>query len=79
MLQYYLLGGEIMTMSEKRKKYLLDYQKEKVRRIPLNVSFAKYDEIKKASEAAGESVNGYIKKAIDLRLSVDGVESVPEE
>ena len=57
-----------MSMSEERKQYLLNYQKEKVRRIPLNVSFSKYAEIKEASEKAGESVNGYIKKAIDLRL-----------
>lgn len=68
-----------MTMSEKRKNYLLNYQKEKLRRIPLNVSFSKYDEIKEAATAAGESVSGYIKKAIDLRLYADSAESVSND
>lgn len=31
----------------------------------------KYEEIKAAATAAGESVNGYIKKAVDQRMEHD--------
>ena len=61
-----------MPLSEKalanKREYIKEYTKENIRRIPLNVQKSKYDEIKKASEEAGETVSGYIKKAIDNRL-----------
>ena len=38
------------------------------KRIPLDVPKDKYEEIKAAADAAGEKVNGYIKKAIDMRI-----------
>lgn len=49
-------------------KYKIDYAKEHYKRIPLDVTPDKYDEIKKTSARMGESVNGYIKKAINDRL-----------
>lgn len=36
--------------------------------IPLDVQKEKYDEIKAAADKAGETVNGYIKKAIEQRM-----------
>lgn len=57
-----------MTMSEQRKDYLYSYQKEKLKRIPLDVQKEKYEEIKAAADTVGETVNGYIKKAIDERM-----------
>lgn len=54
-----------MPISEQRKEYLYGYQKSKLKRIPLDVQKEKYEEIKAAADAAGEKVNGYIKKAID--------------
>lgn len=60
-----------MTMSNERKAYLYNYQKENLKRIPLDVPISKYEEIKRASEKAGETVNGYIKKAIDMRMRND--------
>lgn len=57
-----------MTLSDQRKEYLYDYQKSKLKRIPLDVQKEKYEEIKAAADHAGESVNGYIKKAIDERM-----------
>ena len=51
-----------MTMSEQRKDYLYSYQKEKLKRIPLDVQKEKHEEIKAHADAAGEKVNGYIKK-----------------
>ena len=62
----------IMPLSEKaiakKKQYIKEYAKNNLKRIPLDVQIEKYEEIKKASEEAGETVNGYIKKAIDNRL-----------
>lgn len=64
-----------MPLSEKalenKKKYSMEYAKKNFKRIPLDVRIEKYDEIKQASEKASETVNGYIKKAIDARLEND--------
>lgn len=60
-----------MALSEQRKEYLYGYQKSKLKRIPLDVQKEKYEEIASAASTAGESVNGYIKKAIDKRLESD--------
>lgn len=58
---------------ENKKQYIRDYTKKNLKRIPLNVQRSKYDEILQASKNVGESVNGYIKKAIDMRLDIDCV------
>ncbi len=55
-------------MTFDKKAYDLKYAKDKLKRIPLDVPKEKYDEIKAAADHAGESVNGYIKKAVDLRM-----------
>lgn len=61
---------ETQAMSDlsNKTKYDLEYAQKKLKRIPLDVQKEKYDEIKAAATAAGESVNGYIKKAIDDRM-----------
>ena len=48
-----------------------EYAKNKLKRIPLDVQKEKYEEIKAAATAAGESVNGYIKKAVNERMERD--------
>ena len=67
-----------MTLSEQRKEYLYDYQKNKLKRIPLDVQKEKYEEIKTAATAAGETVNGYIKIAIDERMERDANSQYPQ-
>lgn len=57
-----------MTYNDKKKNYDIQYQKDKLKRIPLSVQKAKYDEIKAAADRVNESVNGYIKKSIDMRM-----------
>lgn len=59
---------QAMSDPSNKTKYDLEYAKKKLKRIPLDVQKEKYDEIKAAATAAGESVNGYIKKAIDDRM-----------
>lgn len=60
-----------MSEANAKSKYDIQYAKTKLKRIPLDVQKEKYEEIKTAATAAGESVNGYIKKAIDQRMERD--------
>lgn len=55
----------------KKTLYDIEYAKNKLKRIPLDVTKEKYADIKKAAENSNESVNGFIKKAIDMRLKND--------
>lgn len=60
-----------MPTNEAKRKYDIQYAKEKLKRIPLDVKKEKYEEIKAAADAVNEPVNGYIKKAIDERMERD--------
>ncbi len=60
-----------MALTESQKQSRYNYAKKNLKRIPLDVQKEKYEEIKAASEKAGESINGYIKKAIDERMERD--------
>ena len=57
-----------MAYNESRKIASIEYAKRSLKRIPLYVQKEKYDEIKAAADKAGETVNGYIKKAIEQRM-----------
>ena len=57
-----------MAYNESRKKASIEYEKRSLKRIHLDVQKEKYDEIKAAADKAGETVNGYIKKAIEQRM-----------
>ncbi len=57
-----------MPLTEAQKQSRYKYAKKSLKRIPLDVPKEKYEEIKAAADAAGETVNGYIKKAIDERM-----------
>lgn len=57
-----------MENKQDRKKYLLDYHKKNYKRVPLDITLSKYDEIKNAAASVGETVNGYIKNAINTRI-----------
>lgn len=64
--------------SEKKKAYNIRYQREKMRRIPLDVQLPEYELIKQAAINNGESVNGYIKKAIFSRIESESITDPPE-
>lgn len=57
-----------MADNESKKKYDIQYAKNKLKRIPLDVQKEKYDEIKAAAVIAGESVNRYTKNTISQRM-----------
>ena len=58
-----------MPTKEEKARYDIEYAKAKLKRIPLDVPKEKYEQIKAAAESVNESVNGYIKKAIDERIA----------
>lgn len=62
------MSAEVDRMTEERKQYLYNYQREKLKRIPLNVKKAEYELIYAAAKASGQSVNGYIKQAIKEKM-----------
>ena len=67
-----------MGLSEKaqenKTKYNMRYTKEHYKRIPLNVTFEKYDEIKSHADLHGEKVNTFIKNAITERIDRDNIQ-----
>lgn len=67
-----------MPLTENQKQARYNYAKKALKRIPLDVQKEKYAEIQVAAQNSGESVNGYIKKAIDERMERDGFTSSPE-
>ena len=60
-----------MALTEKQKQQRITYAKENLKRIPLDVQKEKYEEIKAHAEAREESVNGFIKRAIDETMERD--------
>lgn len=55
--------------SEAHMRATYKWESENLKRIPLNVRKEYYaDTLKPAADAAGESVNGYIKEAIRRRI-----------
>lgn len=58
-------------MDEKNAKYSdykIRFAKENYKRVPLDLKKDKYEQIKAAAEKSGESVNGYIKTAVEQRM-----------
>lgn len=60
-----------MATTDAQKRASMKYAKEKLKRIPLDVPIEKYSEIKSHSEAMKETVNGFIKRAIDEAIERD--------
>ena len=53
---------------EKSKEYRRQYEKEKLKRIPLDVQIDEYQAIKAAADLAGIGVNTWIKNVIREKL-----------
>ncbi len=60
-----------MAITEKRKETMMEYAKKNLKRVPLDVQKDYYDQIKAHAAAQGESVNGFIKRAIDETMKRD--------
>lgn len=60
-----------MATTEAQKKATAKYKTNNLKRIPLDVQKSKYDTIKTHAQTRGESVNGFIKRAIDETIERD--------
>lgn len=65
-----------MGRLENKKKYDAQYVKENMKRIPLNVRKEEYEAIKTAADKHGESVSGYIKESIKMRMSSEILDEI---
>ena len=57
-----------MKYSDQSKEYSIKYAKEKLKRVPLDLTLEKYSELKAAAELNGESINGMIKRLINAEI-----------
>lgn len=58
-------------MGFNKTEYQAKYRKEKIKRIPLDVPKEKYEEIKAHADQHSETVNGFIRRAIDEAIEHD--------
>ena len=58
-------------VSKAQQKAVAKYMKNNYDEIKVRVEKGKREMIKAAAEQAGESLNGYIKKAVDQRMERD--------
>lgn len=63
-----------MTYSESQKRASAKYNAKAYDRIELKVKKGKKDEIKEHAESMGESVNGFINRAIDETIARDNTD-----
>ncbi len=53
-----------MPLSEARKRANQKYKASNIKRVPLDMQVSEYDNMKAHAAYMGESVNGFIKRAI---------------
>lgn len=63
--------------NEKSKEYRYQYERDKLKRVPLDLQLSDYEELKQAADAAGVSVNGFIKSAIKAAIAAGSVQAAP--
>lgn len=57
-----------MAYNESSYKAANAYKKQNIKRVPLDMQIAEYEQLKAAADACGEKVNEYIKNAIRVRM-----------
>lgn len=57
-----------MAYNEASYKAANRYKEKNIKRVPLDMQIAEYEELKAAADANGEKVNAYIKAAIRQRM-----------
>lgn len=61
-----------MATNEKKTQYNLDYAKQHLKRVPLDLQLDKYEQVRAHATNRGETLNGFIKRAIDETMERDG-------
>ena len=60
-----------MPQNEKNKQYIARYKAEKIKRVPLDMQITAYNALLAHVTERGETVNGYIKRAIAETMERD--------
>ena len=60
-----------MANSEKKTQYNIEYAKNNLKRVPLDLKLDKYEQVKAHATGRGETLNGFIKRAIDETIERD--------
>lgn len=60
-----------MPYNEKNKAYVAKYKADNIKRVPLDMQKTLYEAIQAHAQAQGESVNGFIKRAIHETMERD--------
>lgn len=60
------------TKKKEKSKYDVQYAKDNIKRVPLDMQKTEYDHLKAVAASCGEKVNEYIKKAIRQRMEREG-------
>ena len=69
-----------MATRDSQKRASIKYAKEHLKRVPLDMQLKDYEQVKAHAGTMGESVNGFIKRAIRETLERDrGSGSTTEE
>jgi len=68
-----------MPVTEGQKQSSYKYKAKNIKRIPLDVQKEKYEEIKTHATTQKETVNGFIKRAIDETMERDNTSSLNKE
>ena len=61
-----------MTISKERSETMQKYARDNLKRIPLDVPKPIYERIKAHADKRGETVNGFIKRAISVQMEKEG-------
>ena len=64
-------------MAIDRKDYLNKYHRENLKRVPLDMKLKAYEDMKAHAEGRGETVNGFIKRAINETMERDNTPDDP--
>lgn len=64
----YFARGDYMAYTEQGYQASKKYKAGKIKRVPLDMQIADYERVKDAADTAGESVNGFIKRAVFDRV-----------
>lgn len=60
-----------MPYNDKTKAYVEKYKADKIKRVPLDMQRTQYEAVQAHAQAQGESVNGFIKRAIRETMERD--------
>lgn len=60
-----------MPYNEKSKAYVAKYKADNIKRVPLDMQRTQYEALQAHAQAHGESVNGFIKRAISETMERD--------